>query len=608
MKRKILGLLLAACMTLCLVPVTAGAVGFSGWTELTEAHSGQSLTTGKYYLTKDITVSNTIYIGHFDSASVTIDLNGHVLRKSGGGDLINVRAGSKSTGPDGTSYTPGSSLLVQDSAPNTAHTGDYAGLPAGGVLAGSISIMGINQTEESSAKMVMTGGTIVKNGLETIVEVWANASLTLSGSARLVCDRVNLIGGTLYANGGAVDCPLCSMDENLGYIVNTASEQTHFYGNVSNITRIDGGVYHSTIYTSTIDSGLFYGSIQGNCTVGGKTVTFRDGVTTYATRILPAGRRIQAPEAPSKDGYLFTGWFRADGTHYDFTEAVAENMSLEAGWFDLSVTGGTPPQVKIGADNFWYVSNDGGKTWTSLGVKATGADGKDGLNGKDGVDGRDGLNGKDGADGKDGVDGKDGLNGKDGVNGKDGQTPYIGENGNWWIGETDTGVSVTTKGDKGDPGTPGKDGVGIAKTEINENGELIITYTDGATANLGRVLSAAGKDGTNGKNGIGIANAEINDSGELVLLYSDGRKVTLGKVVGADGKDGVGIAKTEINEKGELVLTYTNGRTENLGRVVGRDNSSTLSLIAIAVGGAALLGNIGVVIYLVGRKKHALSV
>lgn len=25
---------------------------------------------------------------------------------------------------------------------------------------------------------------------------------------------------------------------------------------------------------------------------------------------------------------------------------------------------------------------------------------------------------------------------------KDGKTPYIGANGNWWIGETDTGVKV----------------------------------------------------------------------------------------------------------------------------------------------------------------------
>lgn len=29
------------------------------------------------------------------------------------------------------------------------------------------------------------------------------------------------------------------------------------------------------------------------------------------------------------------------------------------------------------------------------------------------------------------------------LNGKDGLTPYIGENGNWWIGDTDTGVSAT---------------------------------------------------------------------------------------------------------------------------------------------------------------------
>lgn len=37
------------------------------------------------------------------------------------------------------------------------------------------------------------------------------------------------------------------------------------------------------------------------------------------------------------------------------------------------------------------------------------------------------------------------LNGEDGV---DGQTPYIGENGNWWIGDTDTGTKA--KGEKGD--------------------------------------------------------------------------------------------------------------------------------------------------------------
>ena len=36
-------------------------------------------------------------------------------------------------------------------------------------------------------------------------------------------------------------------------------------------------------------------------------------------------------------------------------------------------TNGITPQLKIGEDNYWYVSYDNGATWTSLGVKATGS-------------------------------------------------------------------------------------------------------------------------------------------------------------------------------------------------------------------------------------------
>ena len=40
--------------------------------------------------------------------------------------------------------------------------------------------------------------------------------------------------------------------------------------------------------------------------------------------------------------------------------------------------------------------------------------------------------------------------GKDGAPGDDGITPHIGDNGNWWIGETDTGIRA--QGPEGDPG------------------------------------------------------------------------------------------------------------------------------------------------------------
>lgn len=48
--------------------------------------------------------------------------------------------------------------------------------------------------------------------------------------------------------------------------------------------------------------------------------------------------------------------------------------------------------------------------------------------------------------GSDGAAGPPGLQGPKGDPGNDGETPYIGDNGNWWIGETDTGVSAVTDG------------------------------------------------------------------------------------------------------------------------------------------------------------------
>ena len=68
-------------------------------------------------------------------------------------------------------------------------------------------------------------------------------------------------------------------------------------------------------------------------------------------------------------------------------------------------------------------------------------------------------------------------------NGEDGQTPFIGENGNWWIGDTDTGVKAN-----------GENG---ATPHIGENGNWWIGDTDTG-------IAAQGKDG--------------NDNNEIVLI------------------------------------------------------------------------------------------
>lgn len=65
----------------------------------------------------------------------------------------------------------------------------------------------------------------------------------------------------------------------------------------------------------------------------------------------------------------------------------------------------------------------------------------------DGADGQPGENGADGAPGKDGAPGSDG---------KDGITPTIGENGNWYLGDTDTGKP--SRGEEGPQGPAGAGG------------------------------------------------------------------------------------------------------------------------------------------------------
>lgn len=55
--------------------------------------------------------------------------------------------------------------------------------------------------------------------------------------------------------------------------------------------------------------------------------------------------------------------------------------------------------------------------------------------------------------GPQGEPGEDGADGLPGTDGEDGITPHIGENGNWWIGETDTG-----KPSRGAAGAPGEQG------------------------------------------------------------------------------------------------------------------------------------------------------
>lgn len=69
-----------------------------------------------------------------------------------------------------------------------------------------------------------------------------------------------------------------------------------------------------------------------------------------------------------------------------------------------------------------------------------------------------------------------------GRDGNDGITPSIGANGNWFIGDADTGILA-----QGTNGTNGKDGKSIKSITKDENNNIITTFTDGTTQNIGQL-------------------------------------------------------------------------------------------------------------------------
>ena len=118
-----------------------------------------------------------------------------------------------------------------------------------------------------------------------------------------------------------------------------------------------------------------------------------------------------------------------------------------------------------------------------------------------------------------------GTDGTNGTNGADGLTPSIGENGNWWIGTTDTGVKAA--GTDGTNGTNGADGL---TPSIGENGNWWIGETDTG-------VKAAGTDGTNGTNGADGLTPSIGENGNWWIGATD-TGVKAAATDGADGKDG----------------------------------------------------------------------
>lgn len=381
MKKRILSILLALCMVLCLVPTTAFAEGETNRKVETEQELVAALADGTadvIRLTKDIDISNSLTI----LRKVTLDLNGYVLKMTGSGSVIIL---------DNKSGTTGDLTLI-DSNPTAEHKFKVNGAEPwvlddsgtetvyGGIITGGTGSRIFFSNGVEGGGVIIGSGALTMNG-GNIVGCIANdggglflsdGSFTMNAGSIVGCSTPNrLTTGEAYHGGIYAFGPMAKGDttgvitltgglikNNGRYAINAVYKTTIYanggevYGEVhlsqackitclaedNGITAFKGKTVisgASVVNANHVDWGLFYGGlyIYGN-TTGGSIVTYKDGDSEYAKQVLPSGTLATRPDTPATTpGCTFGGWNKADGTAWDYaSDKVTDNITLYAKW------------------------------------------------------------------------------------------------------------------------------------------------------------------------------------------------------------------------------------------------------------------------------------
>lgn len=98
-------------------------------------------------------------------------------------------------------------------------------------------------------------------------------------------------------------------------------------------------------------------TLYANWATAESTVTFNsDGGTSVDAQTVAYSGKAVEPKAPTKDGYVFVGWYTTEDTLYDFTTPVTGDLTLIAKWTAMDYTvnyllpNAQPEQVKFTAE------------------------------------------------------------------------------------------------------------------------------------------------------------------------------------------------------------------------------------------------------------------
>lgn len=409
MKKRVLSILLALCMALSLLPTVVFAQETVGQAateaELTAALADSANDVVK--LTADITITTDVTV----SRSVTLDLNDHVLTLTGESLFFTVSGqDTKVTLTDSAETKTARKFSInQDGAWVPDENGDKT--VSGGVITG-----GKTGTDVYGTPAVNSGVRIQNHGTLTVTDVTVSAPVrnirgTIAGSGTFngtVINEDNLTGGIFngtvanYKGRAQADSKIsggifygtvangynyyieigeASLDgRNGGEIVGGT-----FYGKVTNAfnNKISGGSFYGEVdnrdrssyifnWRGVLAGGTFYAGHPGTVADGCCTVTYDYGNLdgTYAIQIVQKGETAIRPDDPKINSLTFTSWCTSSYTvgAYDFSKAVAGNMTLYARWeefvFGIIVTDKDGNEVYVTSENYTDVLGDGTVSYT----------------------------------------------------------------------------------------------------------------------------------------------------------------------------------------------------------------------------------------------------
>ena len=354
-KARLLRVLLALCMILSLAPISAFAVDstVSNETELTvaleNADCAEIKLGGSIETTWELDVGRT----------VTLDLNGYTLSCSGTDeDIIWVRSSGSLTIKDSST---GGKIDGQNKNCGIEVKGGTLTLESGSIVnctdadgdggAVDVSNTGVAETQVKYGKFIMNGGAIMdcKAGDDGgAVDIGSGCTFIMNGGTISSC-RADDDGGAVFIkqsgsfelNGGVIQN--CSAGANGGAVNIYQDGRFTMTGGTIKSCKVDLGGLGMAVYGSndkavvTMTGGTFEDCGAYPYSFDEFTVTFdSDGGSAVTAQKVLNSPAIK-PADPTKNGYLFAGWYLED-MQYAFDTTVTTDITLKAHWTPTSAS------------------------------------------------------------------------------------------------------------------------------------------------------------------------------------------------------------------------------------------------------------------------------